>query len=122
MARKCKQLVREKVVLSSPVPKPGPSLPSETVEIVTDFYQSDEVVSRTMSGKKDFVSVKQEGTRVHIQKRLVLSNLREVYRAFKDAHPDKKIGFSKFAELQLQHCVLAGASSTHSVYVPYTKI
>ena len=98
MARKCKQLVREKGVFSSPNPKPGHSLPSETVEIVTDFYQSDEV-SRTMPGKKDFISVKQEGTRVHVQKRLVLSNLREVYRAFKDAYPDKKIGFSKFAEL-----------------------
>ena len=70
-----------------------------------------------MPGKKDFVSVKQEGTRVHIQKRLVLSNLREVYRAFKDAYPDKKIGFSKFAELRPQHCILAGASGTHSVCV-----
>jgi hypothetical protein len=58
-------------------------------------------------GKKDFVSVKQEGTRVHIQKRLVLSNLREVYGAFKDTYPDKKIGFSKFAELRPQHCILA---------------
>ena len=116
MARKCKQLVLEKGILSSPDPKPGPSLPSETVEIVTNFYQSDEI-SRTMPGKKDFISVKQEGTRVHIQKRLVLSNLKEVYRAFKDAHPDRKIGFSKFAELRPQYCVLAGASGTHSVCV-----
>ena len=61
--------------------------------------------------------MKQEGTRVHIQKRLVLSNLKEVYRAFKDAHPDRKIGFSKFAELRPQYCVLAGASGTHSVCV-----
>ena len=50
MARKCKQLVLEKGILSSPDPKPGPSLPSETVEIVTNFYQSDEI-SRTMPGK-----------------------------------------------------------------------
>ena len=116
IARKCKQLVREKGVFSSPDPKPGHSLPSETVEIVTDFYQSDEV-SRTMPGKKDFVSVEQEGTRVHIQKTLVLSNLREVYRAFKDAYPDKKIGFSKFAELRPQHCILAGASGTYTLRV-----
>ena len=61
--------------------------------------------------------MKQEGTHVHIQKRLVLSNLKEVYRAFKDAHPDRKIGFSKFAELRPQYCVLAGASGTHSVCV-----
>ena len=116
MARKCKQLVREKGILSNPDPKPGPSLPSKTVETVTNFYQSDEI-SRIMPGKKDFVSVKQEGKRVHLQKRLILSNLKEVYSAFKDAYPDKKVGFSKFAELRPQHCVLAGASGTHSVCV-----
>ncbi len=54
---------------------------------------------------------------MHIQKRLVLNNLREVYRAFKDAYPDKKIGFSIFAELRPQHCILAGASGTHAVCV-----
>ena len=76
MARKSKQLVREKGVLSSLDPKPGHSLPSETVELVTDFYQSDEI-SRMMPGRKDFVSVRQEGRRVHVQKRLVLSNLKK---------------------------------------------
>ncbi len=40
-----------------------------------------------------------------------------MYCAFKDAFHDKKIGFSKFAELRPQHCVLAGASGTHSVCV-----
>ena len=29
----------------------------------------------------------------------------------------EKIGFSKFAELYPQHCVLAGASGTHAVCV-----
>ena len=48
-----------------------------------------------MPGKKDFVSVKQEGKRLHVQKRLVLSNLREVYCEFKRQFPDHKIGFSK---------------------------
>ena len=116
MARKSKQLVREKGILSSPDPKPGNSLPSETVKLVIDFYESDEI-SRMMPGMKNFVSVRQEGKRVHVQKRLVLSNLKEVYRSFKDAFPSKKIGFSKFAELRPPHCVLAGASGTHSVCV-----
>ena len=70
-----------------------------------------------MPGKKDFVSVKQEGKRVHVQKRLILSNLREVYHEFKEKCPDRKIGFSKFAELRPKHCILAGASGTHSVCV-----
>ena len=116
MARKSKQLVQEKGILSSPDPKAGSSLPSETVKLVTDFYESNEI-SRTMPGKKDFVSVRQEGRRVHVQKKLVLSNLKEVYHAFKDAFPGKKIGFSKFAELRPPHCVLAGGSGTHSVCV-----
>ena len=114
MARKCKQLVRDKGILSRPDPKPGPSLPSETVQIISNFYQSDEI-SRVMPGKKDFISVKHEGRRVHTQKRLILSNLKEVYHAFKDAYPDKKVGISKFADLRPQHCILAGASGTHSV-------
>ena len=50
-----------------------------------------------MPGKKDFVSVKLKGKRVHVQKWLVLNNLREVCRVFKEKSSDKKIGFSKFA-------------------------
>ena len=70
-----------------------------------------------MPGKKDFVSVKKEGKRRHVQKRLVLSNLRKVCCEFKETFPDCNIGFSKFAELRPKHRVLAGASSTHSVCV-----
>ena len=47
----------------------------------------------------------------------MLSNLREVYHEFKEKFPDRKIGFSKFAELHPKHCILAGASGTHSVCV-----
>ena len=39
MARKSKQLVREKGILSTPDPKPGPCLPTNTVQLVTDFFQ-----------------------------------------------------------------------------------
>ena len=116
MARKSKQLVKEKGVLSTPDPKPGPSLPASTVKLVAEFYESDEI-SRTMPGKKDFVSIRQGSKRVQVQKQLVLSNLKEVYHAFKDAYPDLKIGFSKFAELRPPQCVLAMASGTHSVCV-----
>ena len=49
-----------------------------------------------------------------MQRRLILSNLRELYNLFKDKHPEQKIGFSKFAELR---CVLAGASGTHAICV-----
>ena len=61
--------------------------------------------------------MKKDGTRQHVQKRLVLSNLREVHREFKERFPDCKVGFSKFAEPRPKHCVLAGVSGTHSVCV-----
>jgi transposase len=115
MARKSKKLVEEKGILSLPDPVRGPSLLQETVDIVCAFYESDDI-SRVMPGKKDFVSVKKEGKRQHIQKRLVLSNLREVYHEFKERFPDQKIGFSKFADLRPKHCILAGASGTHCVH------
>ena len=52
-----------------------------------------------------------------MQKRLVLCNLKELHQQFKDEYPNEGIGFSKFAELRPKHCVLAGASGTHSVCV-----
>ena len=113
MARKAKQLVR---IFSTPNPKPGRSLPQTSIDVVVHFYESDEN-SRVMPGKKDCISVRGAEGRITIQKRLILSNLRELYRLFKDKHPEQKIGFSKFAELRPRHCVLAGASGTHSVCV-----
>ena len=116
MVRKAKELVKEKGILATPNPKSGHPLASEAADLVRGFYESDDV-SRMMPGKKDFVSIKQGEQRVHIQKRLVLSNLREVYQSFKDRFPNEIVGFSKFAELRPKHCILAGASGTHSVCV-----
>ena len=70
-----------------------------------------------MPGRKDFVSANKEGKREYVQKRLILSNLKELYSAFKDAYPGKKVGLSKFAEMRPHHCVLAGAGGTHTVGV-----
>ena len=70
-----------------------------------------------MPGKKDYVSVKSANGRVHVQKRLILCNLKELYQQFKAKYPQQHIGFSKFAELRPKHCVLAGASGTHSVCI-----
>ena len=116
LAQQSKKLVEERGILSLPGPSRRPSLSPETFTTVCNFYESDEI-SRVMPGKKDFVSVKKEGKREHFQKRLVLSDLKQVYREFKEKFPNYKIGFSKFAELRPKHCVLAGASGTHSVCV-----
>ena len=116
MVRKAKQLVKEKGVLSSPDPRPGHCLSKSTVDRVVAFYESDNS-SRMMPGKKDFVSVKSEHGREHVQKRLILSNLKELYQLFKQDYPLERVGFSKFAELRPKHCILAGAKGTHSVCV-----
>ena len=42
---------------------------------------------------RDFVSVKQEDKRVHVQKRLMLSNLREVNCEFKEKFLIEELGF-----------------------------
>lgn len=49
----------------------------------------------------------------NILKKLILCNLKEAYKHFKDKFPSMKIGFSKFAELRPKHCMFAGQSGTH---------
>lgn len=114
--RRAKALVATNGILTTPNPKPGRSLPQTTQDLVVNFYENDEN-SRMMPGKKDCVSVRTSQGRVTMQKRLVLTNLRELFRLFKERHPEIKVGFSKFAELRPPYCVLAGASGTHSVCV-----
>lgn len=117
MARKVKALVKENGILATPNSKPGKVLSNSVTQQIIQFYNSDDV-SRLMPGKKDFVSVKtNDSGRIHVQKRLVLGNLKELYDLFKNKFPNEKIGFSKFAELRPKHCVLAGGSGTHSVCV-----
>lgn len=116
MVRTAKKLVAEKGILSTPNPRPGNTLDEETANLVKSFYESDEV-SRQMPGMKDFVSVKIGDRREHVQKRLLLSNLKEIYCLFKDKFPGYKIGFSKFADLRPKNCVLVDASGSHNVCV-----
>lgn len=89
----------------------------EIKSAVVSFYNDDEV-SVNMPGKKDYVSVKKDdGQRIHVQKRLILSNVKELYELFRLRYPEKQIGFSMFAFLRPRHYVLAGASGTHTVCV-----
>ena len=112
MVRQARTLKSEKGILSLPAPKHGRPLPQETVLLVTQFYE-DDMNSRCLPGKKDFISVKGE----HKQKRLILINLAEMYAEFKKVNPGIKIGLSKFCSLKPKWCVYAGASGTHSVCV-----
>ena len=117
LVRKARELKTQYGILPEPPVKAGKPLPSETKQLVIEFYQSDEY-SRICPGQKDFVSVKNQsdGTRQQKQKRLLLINLKELYIEFIKEH-QIKIGFSTFCALRPQHCVLVDSKSAHSVCV-----
>ena len=116
MATQAKHLAIQKGILATPNPKAGKRLATETTSSIEAFYRHDDI-SRVMPGKKDCFSILRDGVKTHVQKRLVLGNLKEVYQQFKEKNPNTKIGFAKFAMLRPKECVLAGASGTHSVCV-----
>jgi len=116
LAKKSKELKACKGILADTTAKIGKTLPSTTIEKVKAFYDSD-CNSRIMPGQNDCISIKVNGIKTKIQKRLLLLNLKELHVSFKESNPDTKIGFSTFAKLHPKHCVLAGASGTHSVCV-----
>ena len=78
-AIKVKELISEHGILILPIPKKGRSLPVEIETLVKTFYERDDI-SRMMPGMKDFVSVKNDdGSRSHVQKRLLLCNINKLY-------------------------------------------
>lgn len=102
--------------MSFPDKKYQHNISDDIVKIVKDFYEDDDV-SRMMPGMKDTKSFREGGVKVKKQKRIILSNLREIYKEFKLRHPNCKIGFSRFASLRPKHCILAGQPGTHTVCV-----
>lgn len=115
VAKKTKE---EKGILSCPNGKRGKRLDTGLVHEVTSFYELDEI-SRLMPGKKDCVTVLENGEKIKRQKRLILCNLKEVYSEFIQKFSDqtRPCGFSKFAEMRPKNCVLAGEGGTHVVCV-----
>lgn len=113
MAFKAKKLGQEKGILSEPAVKKGKQLFDEIIHRVLTFYESDDY-SRMCPRKKDFVSVKIDGERIQMQKRLLLVNLKELYLVFKNK-TNHKIGFSKFCELRPKWCLPVNSAGMHSV-------
>ena len=83
------------ILAISPLYK-GKVLAKETEDSIKMFYDTCEL-SRTMPGKKDFVSI---GKNNHMQKKLLLCNLKELYIAYKENNPHTTISYSKFASLR----------------------
>jgi hypothetical protein len=102
--------------LEVPKPKTGKSLSDHTKQIVKMYYERDDI-SRAFPGIRDYVVVRKNNEKTEHQKRMLLENLTEIYRNFKDEFPDTTIGFSSFAALRPPYCVLAGAPGTHTMCV-----
>ena len=85
--------------------------------MVKKFYEDDDN-SRIFPGFNNNKYIKNnDDSKSFFQKRLVLYNLRELYLKFKEQNPEIKIGFSKFAELRPEYCILSGVSGIHTVCV-----
>ncbi|KAG1702386.1 Mediator of DNA damage checkpoint protein 1 [Nymphon striatum] len=113
LIRKARKLKEEQGILTFPPAKSGKVLPEHVSNLIADFYQDDEY-SRLMPGRKDFVCI---GKNVHMQKRLMLTNLNELYQDFKKKLPQLKVGFSKFCSLRPKWCILSDSTGSHNVCV-----
>ena len=94
-------------------PRRSDALSDETVELVKEFYQRDDI-SRQAPGRKDVINVQDKnGQKVLCQTRHLTSSLMETYALFCKDYPNK-IGKSKFAELRPNH-VLLSSKLPHNV-------
>lgn len=78
-----------------------------------EFHRSENI-SRPCPGIREFRRIKINGEYEKVQRRLILVNLNEAFEIFKQENPGDKIGFSKFASVKPEECVLAG--STHGIH------
>lgn len=115
LVKKARKLYKSDGILADPVQAQGKRLPTDSINAVKHFYEDDEF-SRMCPGKKDFVSVKESTGRIHKQKRLLLTNIKEMHVEFKQ-RTKLKIGLSKFCELRPKWCVTVDNSGMHSVCV-----
>lgn len=98
MARYSKKLRQEHGAFSCPTPKTGKKLPESTLNAVKDFLS--DTISRVLPGRKDYVTVRENGQREQRQKRLLLSTCKEAYIEFKNQNPNIRIGSSMFTKLK----------------------
>ncbi|XP_034253085.1 uncharacterized protein LOC117652350 [Thrips palmi] len=109
-------LREEKGLLATPSFQRSALVSEETRSAAVNFYLDDRN-SKVLPGRRDVVSL---GGGVYEQKRLLLSNLNELYALFKAEYSAGKIGLSVFCSLRPKWCVTAGAKGVHSVCVCQT--
>ena len=116
------KLAQENSVLIQPKCKRTLNFPElEMEQLVTNFYEQDDI-PRQLPGKKDYVTVMENGVKTQKQKKILLMNVSETYRLFKQDHPSIKVGKSKFASLRPKHvCIYSDRDHTASLACNFVK-
>lgn len=117
LASSVKKLVGEKDILCVPDKRLATrTLSAETVRCVKDFFLLPEIC-HTCPGKRDYITVNEDGDKIPLQRRLLLMNLKEAYKVFVEEN-DCEISFTKFTMLRPPQCILAlDGSGIHNVCV-----
>ena len=98
---------------TSDLPRRSDTLSDETVELVKEFYQQDDI-SRQAPGRKDIINVRDKNRqKVSCQTHHLTASVMETYALFCKVYPNK-IGKSTFAELRPKH-VLLSSELPHNV-------
>lgn len=95
-ATEAKRLLNERGVHSTIGPREASGLDENIKNAAMQFYEDDET-SRAMPGQRDCVTIRKDGKRQAVQKRLMTTTLREAYNRFKELNSKIQIGFSSFA-------------------------
>ena len=120
LMRLTRETKRENWIHGIPIPIHWYELAIETIKKAINFYESMRLmryeISRFCLGKKDCVTVREKGSKVKVQKRLILCNIKEIYIEVKSKFPNVKIGFSTFWQLKPKWCVTVDHSGSHSCF------
>lgn len=81
-------------------------------ENVIGFFNSDHY-SAMMPRISDCCVVKTGNIKEKLQKRMLLFNMREAYKEFKNQNGQLKIGYTKFVQLKPKNVVVPGSPGTH---------
>ena len=95
----CRSAIQN-VAVDEPIerPKPVHTLSDDVMQQVENFYRRDDI-SRQAPGRKDVVSVKENGSCTKYQTRHLTSSVNEVFALFQEEYLKVKIGRSKSASL-----------------------
>ncbi|CAF2106749.1 unnamed protein product [Rotaria magnacalcarata] len=90
----------------------------DVIQKVKEFYNNDSI-SWQAPGKRDCITVRENGIRVKYQKRFLLFNIREVHQLFVQDNPGASISRSSFAEFRPTY-VLPKKTLAHRICICVT--